>query len=393
MTNPINNALGDMRQMPMTPFAVGMPGVPGPQTYKTRQTFAGPVGNTPGALLDMGEIVFDVKAYGAKGDGVTSDTAAILAAMTAAGTGNGAGVGGVVWFPPGNYIVTGSDPFVSVKTAPRRLLGPGTTDINGSATITSKASSVFIQSTSSFCAQGLVFKYSSGTTTCMELVANNFSIQNCAFIGAWQTCILNDATTGNVGKSFVERCEFWQTAPQNGGAVLDLGRGFWSIKDNLFFQLAPAAGAACIIVNNASVAATNGTVVSGNVMTSAITNGIVISKTTSDYNVVYGNIFTGVVTNPIVNSSTANNNKIFANPGYNPVGKFTSQPAVPSSTVAQTNNFGVDATVYVNGGTVTDVAIGGNSTGDTLGGAYRVAAGQSITLTYSVAPTWVWMGD
>src|SRR6266496_945352 len=48
--------------------------------------------------------LYDVKAYGATGDGVTNDQAAIQAAITAAV----AAGGGVVLFPPGVYIVNTS---------------------------------------------------------------------------------------------------------------------------------------------------------------------------------------------------------------------------------------------------------------------------------------------
>lgn len=67
-------------------------------------------------------------------------------------------------------------------------------------------------------------------------------------------------------------------------------------------------------------------------------------------------------------------------------------PAVPASGTAQTNTSGTDCTVYVTGGTVTAVAVNGIATGLTAG-AFRVPAGQTITLTYTAAPTWVWVGD
>ena len=44
---------------------------------------------------------FNVKDFGAKGDGVTPDSAAIQAAMDAA-----AKVNGTVWFPPANTSAT-----------------------------------------------------------------------------------------------------------------------------------------------------------------------------------------------------------------------------------------------------------------------------------------------
>lgn len=77
--------------------------------------------------------------------------------------------------------------------------------------------------------------------------------------------------------------------------------------------------------------------------------------------------------------------------GYNPKGVL-GPPAVPATTVAYTNAYGVDATVHITGGTVTVIAIGGTTTGLTSG-SFRVPSGSTITLTYSVAPTWVWIGD
>lgn len=56
-------------------------------------------------LTDISLKVYNVKEYGAKGDGVTDDTVAIQAAINAAFN---SGKGGVVYFPCGIYIVGGN---------------------------------------------------------------------------------------------------------------------------------------------------------------------------------------------------------------------------------------------------------------------------------------------
>jgi hypothetical protein len=67
-------------------------------------------------------------------------------------------------------------------------------------------------------------------------------------------------------------------------------------------------------------------------------------------------------------------------------------PVMPATTVNATNTFGVPATVYVRGGTVTNITIDGVATGFTSG-TFRVRAGGTINITYSVAPVWFWYGD
>jgi len=49
-----------------------------------------------------GNIIYNVKAYGAKGDGVTDDSTAIQAAISAANTAGG----GKVFFPAGTYLIS-----------------------------------------------------------------------------------------------------------------------------------------------------------------------------------------------------------------------------------------------------------------------------------------------
>lgn len=80
--------------------------------------------------------------------------------------------------------------------------------------------------------------------------------------------------------------------------------------------------------------------------------------------------------------------------GFNPQGPNVPQPLVPGSGGAgvTNNTTGVDCTVIVTGGTVSSVSIGGTVTGMTSG-PFRVPVGQVIQLTYTVAPTWLWLGD
>jgi parallel beta-helix repeat protein len=107
-------------------------------------------------------------------------------------------------------------------------------------------------------------------------------------------------------------------------------------------------------------------------------------------NLFVNNLVSGNITNWDVSST---GNTLRGNQNYNPVGKFAAQPAVPASGTAYTNVLNADATVAITGGTVTGISIGGQATGLTTPATVRVPAGQTITLTYSVAPAWSWFGD
>ena len=86
---------------------------------------------------------------------------------------------------------------------------------------------------------------------------------------------------------------------------------------------------------------------------------------------------------------------------YSPLTPTT--PAVPASGTAQenTNPYAVD--VYVYGGDVTEIQITRNGTAYTVlsvstaiamsGQAYKLNPGDSITITYSTAPSWEWLSD
>jgi hypothetical protein len=64
-------------------------------------------------------------------------------------------------------------------------------------------------------------------------------------------------------------------------------------------------------------------------------------------------------------------------------------PAIPSSNQTVTNNYHGTVTVVISGGTMTAVFINGVLVGAGAG-TYQVPAHGTISMTYSIAPTWVW---
>ena len=113
--------------------------------------------------------------------------------------------------------------------------------------------------------------------------------------------------------------------------------------------------------------------------------------------IAHNNLLTG--TTGFINLNATSTARVRDNVGYNPVGHAVAQPAVPATGVNATNNSGVDCTVHISGGTLTVINIGGSATGITAAAAagsvhtVRVPSGQTISITYTVAPTWQWFGD
>lgn len=69
----------------------------------------------------------------------------------------------------------------------------------------------------------------------------------------------------------------------------------------------------------------------------------------------------------------------------------TNTPAVPATNTPVTNANGWAVFVTITGGTLTSVKVNGVQVGTTAG-TYVVPAGQTISITYSAAPTWNWVG-
>lgn len=117
-------------------------------------------------------------------------------------------------------------------------------------------------------------------------------------------------------------------------------------------------------------------VISGGTMTSVMINGVQEGTGAGTYQVPSGG--TIQLTYTVAPTWT-----------WTLIGSSVTTPSVPSSNTAVTNTSGTNVQVVITGGTMTAVTIGGVQVG-TGAGTYQLPAGQTIAMTYSVAPTWAW---
>lgn len=97
----------------------------------------------------------------------------------------------------------------------------------------------------------------------------------------------------------------------------------------------------------------------------------------------------------LINCEAEGNTNALHNPSgtnYASITGVLTAPAVPLSTTALTNPFPFAMHVTVAGGTVSQIAVNGTNLNVTSG-TVKVPANGTITLTYTVAPTWVWIAD
>ena len=128
--------------------------------------------------------------------------------------------------------------------------------------------------------------------------------------------------------------------------------------------------------------------------------GIALRNSTAD-TVVTGNQLNGN-TNPLYIASTnaGGSNIVRENPPYNPQGFAITTPAVPSSGTAEENTNPFPVRIYFQTtGAVTAVVLTDQfgtaktvSASITVGTSITLDEGESLTLTYTTAPTWVWYG-
>jgi hypothetical protein len=174
------------------------------------ETVTGPKTFNDGALLDKGNQVFNVKAYGAVGDGVTNDTTAIDAAISAAGA-------GVVFFPKstGKYIYNGS----MNPAAGAVLLGANTgVTISTSAQASGHNGIININNVDNVTVRNLTIEANLNATqsyTCITSYGGTgLKLIDCAFTGttdAFGGLVMFDGQNGSasINNTLIQGCKFY----------------------------------------------------------------------------------------------------------------------------------------------------------------------------------------
>jgi parallel beta-helix repeat protein len=243
----------------------------------------------PGALPaslnldDKATQVFNVKAWGAKGDGITDDAIAIQNTVLAATS------GGTVYFPPGTYKI--SAPLTILGKTNIALIGPGNraAKIQKTGTPGGNAGDIIqIGSASSpstdITISGLSLEGNSTTDTVTD---SGISIALNGSNGARTTIRDNYITGTNVG--------VWIANPAAVGCII--------VNNRLDTILGKAGNSTGYGITGAPQRA----YIAGNVMTNIFQNGVYISGATGNggqYNRVIGNYISGTQTVAGINLAT-----------------------------------------------------------------------------------------
>jgi hypothetical protein len=199
---------------------------------------------TPGPLnanyVSLAEPFVDIrKDFHAYGDGVSDDSAAINAAISAASTNFGAGT---VYFPPGTYLCKSTITLLSqvhlrgsgieatiiklANAANTDLMSANTASINLAAGFgTGSAGGVFNWSLADLTLDGNKANQSSGTSYCLRVYGYGYMIRNTRFRNGYTGGILADWNGGNTspGQDQVEAEWTDVKIHDNNGIGLELG--------------------------------------------------------------------------------------------------------------------------------------------------------------------------
>ena len=405
-------------------------------------------GNISEALVVISNPVYTVKSYGAKGNGVTDDTAAIQAAINAVV----AARGGTVWLPSGTYPVSGLK-ITLAATLRIRLAGTGAILKNTATVHTDAASTIWVVGTSAIgdgswitistlmlvgttkCSMGVyltkvgqgtltnlfVTTFTAGTgwgsgislnsTLCVTIA--NVCITKCAYSGLYisnasnANVVLGGALIGNGGGAFGCRIAtsngnlMYGTVVQNnpGGGIQVSGR-----HNLLTIWLEPTTAANYGIYEQGVDNCYSGRMTSGKITVESTSSGAVfrlyfntaptITLHATSKNTQFATC-SGLALADIIDDS-GGNARIRDSLPVNPVGVVT--VAVPASGTAVTAA-PYDRTFYATAGT--DAVTLAIENGPTVKipanamGTVHVPAGKTLTPTYTAThpPTWVVEGE
>lgn len=409
--------------------------------------------------------VFDVTSYGAKGDGVTDDTAAINACISAAysaGVADGT-YSAEVRFPAGTYLLSsattkggsgqGNAQIVLpvVPTTGRKFVlrmsgpGDGTAFAHWEQTVGQRSGAVLKSTLTGQTTDGTwgppsvvggpTVAVGTGVYTNLKLVVDGLTVMapyNPSLIG-WdlrylaQATLLSASALADAGPAGSPALSTTPTdtgglglrMPQSGNndcaiAVdfacegfyygASIGEHFTALSVRLIYcnvGLFISVGSALSSFHGASIANLSVEATARAIQCAGTVNGsfplhigLMSVETIGTYDVDDSNgSLTGWVqwsntvnAQPVVNGA-ANlkilNTNLVSKPGA------ATAPGMPATNVALKNPFWRDCAVTVSGGTVTAIKVDGATVGITSG-TVVVPSGKTISVTYSVAPSWVW---
>jgi hypothetical protein len=157
-----------------------------------------------------------------------------------------------------------------------------------------------------------------------------------------------------------------------------------AVAGNFFDAVDIEVCATCVLIDNASVQ--DNTFVGGVISFNAVGN-VGIDATAGVANEFRNMNYGGSGT--LFHATVATHRKGFN--WVNRVQNVVSTPGVPASGTAVVNTNGQSALVNISGGTLTNIVVNGISIAVTTPATVIVDNDTSITLTYTVAPTWRWM--
>jgi hypothetical protein len=209
------------------------------------------------------------------------------------------------------------------------------------------------------------------------------SFVGCSFVTTRTTSASGLKSDSNPGRCVITASQFDSGTTGN---LLELSGSLNGVANCSFLSFGSGANSAIHVPGTYNR-------ITGNNFVPAGANGTAVLEVSasSDHNIITDNSFSGSYAGGSPLSLYGNHTIARSNAGYNPVGSL-GPPAFPGSNTALVNPYNVDATIFITGGSVTVVKIGTVTTGLTSG-QFFLPAGQSITLTYSSAPTWIWIGN